>query len=73
VSREERLAAFRALAGFPPGPRRPYLERGLRSRDPEVRELCRRLGERAPARAADATLPPVPDARGRPEHGEGDA
>ncbi|HXT19781.1 MAG TPA: HEAT repeat domain-containing protein, partial [Thermoanaerobaculia bacterium] len=42
--REERLAAFEALGGYPEAARRPIVARGLRSRDPEVRALCARVG-----------------------------
>ena len=43
VTPDERRAAFAALAGYPPDARAPWLEKGLRSPDPEVRETCRRL------------------------------
>ena len=43
VSREERRTAFRALEGYPEADRRPWVERGLRDRDPEVRQICTRL------------------------------
>ena len=53
---EERLATFRALAGFPDAERRPYVERGLKSRAAGVRATCRALAEgrlRAPEREAE--------------------
>jgi HEAT repeat protein len=40
---EERRAAFESLGGYPNDLRMPFIERGLRSRDPEIREICRRL------------------------------
>ena len=42
-AREERYAAFESLAGYPPDARAPLVERGLQARDPQIRELCRRL------------------------------
>ena len=41
--RAERRAAWESLASYPPEARAPYVERGLRSRDAAVREMCRRL------------------------------
>jgi len=46
-SAEERRAAFRSLAGYPPEARAPYVAKGLKSRDPEVRTFCRRLAREA--------------------------
>jgi HEAT repeat protein len=46
-SAEERRAAFRSLAGYPPAARAPYVAKGLKSRDPEIRDLCRRLAREA--------------------------
>lgn len=40
---DERRAAFQSLQGYPPAARAPWLARGARSRDAEVRDLCRRL------------------------------
>jgi hypothetical protein len=48
VSLEERRAAFRSLSLYPPEARRPYVERGLRTRDPEIRRLCERLHRESP-------------------------
>ena len=48
VSLEERRAAFRSLPMYPPDARRPYVERGLRARDPEIRRLCERLEREHP-------------------------
>ena len=48
VSLEERRAAFRSLPLYPPEARRLYVERGLRSRDPEIRRLCERLDREHP-------------------------
>jgi len=55
--REERLAAFEALGGYPEASRRPFVERGLRSRDPEVRAACARVhaGAATVERAMDET------------------
>jgi HEAT repeat protein len=39
----ERRAAYETLASYPPDARRPYVEKGLKSRDPIVRDICRRL------------------------------
>ena len=44
-NREERFAAFESLAAYPPDARAPFVERGLRSRDPNIREICRRLAQ----------------------------
>jgi len=41
--REERRAAFAALGDFSEDVRRPWVERGLASRDREVRTICARL------------------------------
>lgn len=40
---EERRAAYESLAGYPPEARQGLVQKGLRSRDPEVRRICRRL------------------------------
>jgi HEAT repeat protein len=42
-SREERRAAYESLAGYPVEVRAPLIEKGLRARDRQVREICRRL------------------------------
>jgi hypothetical protein len=42
---DERAAAFRALAGLTPQDRDASVERGLTSRDPAVRAICRALAE----------------------------
>lgn len=42
-NRAERQAAFESLAAYPPEARAPFVERGLRSRDREIRQICRRL------------------------------
>ena len=44
-NRAERQAAFESLAAYPPEARAPFVERGLRSRDPQIRMICRRLAE----------------------------
>lgn len=55
VSLEERRAAYRALEAFPEAARGPYLERGLASRDAQIREVCRRiLAERGARTAPEA-------------------
>ena len=51
VSREERRAAYRALQTYPIPAREEIVQRGLRSRDGEIRALCERLAEQS--RAAD--------------------
>ncbi|HUG54597.1 MAG TPA: HEAT repeat domain-containing protein [Vicinamibacteria bacterium] len=49
---EERRAAYRTLAMYAPEARRGYVEKGLRSRDPEIRQVCERLRrEQAPEQA----------------------
>jgi len=47
VSAEERRELFRTLGDYPPEARRPFVERGLRMKDPEVRRLAAALA-RAP-------------------------
>jgi HEAT repeat protein len=42
-AKEERHAAFESLAGYPPDARAPLVERGLKARDPQIREICRKL------------------------------
>lgn len=42
-SLEERRAAFKALAAFEPRDRAPWVERGMRIRDPQIRAMCQRL------------------------------
>jgi HEAT repeat protein len=39
----ERRAAYESLSGYPAEARQPFVERGLKSRDPIVRDICRRL------------------------------
>ena len=39
----ERRAAYESLSAYPPDARKPFVERGLKSRDPIVRDVCRRL------------------------------
>jgi HEAT repeat protein len=41
--KDERRAAFETLAAYPVEVRAPFVELGLRSRDPQIREICRRL------------------------------
>lgn len=43
VSIEERRAAFESLRAYPEPARRPLVQKGLTSRDPVIREICRRL------------------------------
>lgn len=45
-AREERRAAYESLAGYPGSVSAPLIERGLHSRDPEVREICRKFTAR---------------------------
>jgi len=42
-SKEERRAAFESLAAYPAEARAELVEKGLGSRDPQVREICQRL------------------------------
>jgi HEAT repeat protein len=62
VSLEERRAAYRALQTFPLEARAEIVERGVRSRDDEIRGLCRRLKLEAAASASTAR-------RARASHG----
>ena len=48
IALEERRAAFRSLPMYPLEARRPYVERGLRARDPEIRRMCERLDREHP-------------------------
>jgi hypothetical protein len=41
--RDERRVAFESLASYPADARKTLIERGLRSRDPVVRELCQKM------------------------------
>ncbi len=50
VAAEERRAYFRALGSYPIEARRPWVEKGLRSRDAEVRRLARELASSEGAR-----------------------
>jgi len=40
---QERRAAFESLTGYPSSAREPFVERGLRSRDPEIRAICEKV------------------------------
>ena len=42
-SKEERLAAWESLSGYPADARIDFVARGARSRDPQVREICERM------------------------------
>lgn len=42
-TKEERRAAYQSLAGYPMDAREPMVQRGLRSRDSVIREICRTL------------------------------
>ena len=44
-NRNERKAAFESLAAYPQDARAPFVARGLRSRDPQIRNICRKLAE----------------------------
>jgi hypothetical protein len=50
IALEERRAAYRSLALYPPEARRALVERGLRSRDPEIRRVCEALRREPSAR-----------------------
>ena len=43
VAAEERRELFRTLGKYPPEARRPFVERGLRAKDPQVRRLAAAL------------------------------
>ncbi len=49
VALEERRAAYKALESYPADARQPWLEQGLRSRDPKIRESCHQLQRTQPA------------------------
>jgi HEAT repeat protein len=42
-AREERRVAYETLAAYPPDARAPFVERGRKSRDPYVRDLCEKM------------------------------
>jgi hypothetical protein len=42
-SKYERRAAYESLVSYPADARAPFVERGLRSRDREIRAICRRV------------------------------
>jgi HEAT repeat protein len=42
-AKKERLAAWESLAGYPPAARSELVEKGLRSRDAQVRQICSQL------------------------------
>jgi hypothetical protein len=54
VSLEERRAAYRALQTYPLDVRADLVERGLRSRDDEIRSLCERIQSQSRAPSAPA-------------------
>jgi HEAT repeat protein len=54
IALEERRAAYRSLEAYPPEARRSLVERGLKSKDPQIRDVCQRLAH-AP------TTPPIAD------------
>jgi HEAT repeat protein len=69
VAQEERRAAYKSLEAYPLDARKPLLERGLRSRDPLIRELCQKLAKApAPQPVGDQTL--IPGAPPPPEQGQ---
>ncbi len=45
AAREERIALYRSLSGYPIEARRPWVERGLRSGVPQIRSLSRSLAD----------------------------
>jgi HEAT repeat protein len=57
VAREERLAAFRSLEHYPEPARRPFLDMGLKSRVPEIREICRSIAAGKRRSTAVRTIP----------------
>jgi hypothetical protein len=61
VALEERRAAYKALESFPAAARAAWLEQGLRSRDPKIRETCRQLQQ------AQLSPEPAPPAAPAPE------
>jgi len=44
-SKEERLAAWESLSGYPPEARSEFVERGMRSRDAQVRQICSQMSK----------------------------
>jgi HEAT repeat protein len=65
VALEERRALYEVLGSFPPDARRPFVERGRRARDPEIRRMALAL-ERA-----DEAAPGVSERRATPGRREG--
>ncbi len=47
-AREERRVAYESLAGYPLDDRAPIVEKGRRSRDPYVREICEKMAMATP-------------------------
>ena len=43
--KEERYAAWESLSGYPKEARAPFVEKGLRSHDPKIREICIRISQ----------------------------
>lgn len=60
VAIEERRAAYRTLESYPAAARRPRVERGLASRDAEIRRICERLS------ATPETVAPPPEDEAAP-------
>ncbi|HMC20731.1 MAG TPA: HEAT repeat domain-containing protein, partial [Thermoanaerobaculia bacterium] len=44
-AKEERHAAWESLAGYPPEARSEFVERGLRSRDAQIRQICSQMSK----------------------------
>jgi hypothetical protein len=57
IALEERRAAFKALEGYPEDARRPFVDKGLYSKDSAIRDACQRLLRSAPP-VSDRTLVP---------------
>ena len=45
-AREERFAAWESLSGYPPEERSEFVERGMASREAQVRQICSQLSKR---------------------------
>jgi HEAT repeat protein len=56
VSLDERRTAYRSLQAYPVEARTPFVERGMRSRDEEIRRICLNLSRVRPAPPAPAEV-----------------
>lgn len=76
VAIEERRAAYKLLEAYPEESRRPFVKKGLRSRDAVIRRVCEKLGASpgqtsAPAHDVFEAPPPESPADASPAGGGG--